>query len=256
MIRHMERGETRSVLRAALGGSAGLRGTFVKLGGLEPIDCAALAGADFCVVDREHGALDEHTVFAQIAHARALGLPCLVRLPEVDAGAIGRWLDAGAAGVQIADVSDAATAAALVAAGRYPPAGGRGISPSQRDGAYGVLSVAELLGGAAGEPVLVAQIERELDAATLDAIAATGVDVLFVGPVDLAARIDPTGGPATERVVALLNRVGDRALRAGCAFGQHALAGGQIHPLATYVTVASDTTTLRAGLAAAIGAVR
>jgi 4-hydroxy-2-oxoheptanedioate aldolase len=228
----------------------------VKLGGLEPIDCAALAGADFCVVDREHGALDEQTVFGQVAHARALGLPCLVRLPEVDAGAIGRWLDAGAAGVQIADVADAAAAAALVDAARYPPAGGRGVSPSQRDGGYGALSVAELLAGAAGEPVLVAQIERELDAATLAAIAASGVDVLFVGPVDLAARIAPSGDAPTERVAAVLDAVAAATLHTRVSFGQHALAGGQIHPQATYVTVASDTTTLRAGLAAAIGASR
>jgi 4-hydroxy-2-oxoheptanedioate aldolase len=256
MVRDMQRGETRTVLRTALTGSAPLRGCFVKLGGLEPVECAALAGADFCVIDREHGALDEQTVFAQVGHARALGLPCLVRLPHVDPGAIGRWLDAGAAGVQIADVATAADAAALVAAARYAPAGARGVSPSQRDGGYGALSVAQLLGGAAGEPVLVAQVERELGPETLDAIAATGVDVLFVGPVDLAARIDPAGGPAIERVATVLDAVAASALRAGCAFGQHALAGGQRHPQATYVTVTSDTAILRTGLAAAIGGSR
>jgi 4-hydroxy-2-oxoheptanedioate aldolase len=244
--------DTRTAFRTAIEGPQPLRGCFVKLAGLEPIDCAAAAGADFCVIDLEHAPLDERTAFDQVAYARALGLPCLVRLAAVDAGAITRWLDAGATGIQVSDVGSPDDAAALVRAGRYPPRGERGVSPSQRDGGYGALNVEELVAGAAGEPVLVAQIERELDAEALGEIAGSGVDGLFVGPVDLAVRLGGGAG-AADRVRETLDAVAQAALRAGAFFGHHVLQGGERHPSARYVTVASDTNVLRAGLRAALG---
>ena len=245
--------ETRTPLREGLAAAAPLFGCFLKLPGPEPVECALHAGADFVVLDLEHGAQGESAALVQVALARALGLPCLVRLPAVDAGVIGRWLDAGASGVQIADVADAEAATNLVRAGRFPPEGDRGVSPTQRDGRYGARPVDDLLADGAGRPVLVAQIERELDSARLDAIARSGIDVLFVGPVDLAARIQPAS-QREPRVGEARAAVGAAALRAGVAFGQHALDVAAIGPEASFVTIASDVGALRAGLAGAFGA--
>ncbi|MCW3017206.1 MAG: hypothetical protein JWO02_4298 [Solirubrobacterales bacterium] len=243
---------TRTAFRQALCDGAHVRGCFVKLGGLETIDVIAASGADFCVVDLEHSTISEGQAFDQVAYARALGLPCLVRVPAVDPGSIGRWLDAGATGIQVADVATASEAQALVRASRYAPAGSRGMSPSQRDGRYGKVAVRDLQAGAAGEPILVAQIERELDASTVAAIASAGVDVLFVGHADLAVRIGvPDTDEALQRLTALTDRVSAAASIAGIAFGQHGDAGARVHRGARYLTLASDVVVLASGLRSA-----
>jgi 4-hydroxy-2-oxoheptanedioate aldolase len=251
MILHVVNGETRTRLRTALRRAEWIRGAFVKLPGLETIDVLATAGADFCVLDLEHAALADGEAFAQVAYARALGLPCLVRLPTVDAAAICRWLDAGAAGIQIADVASGEEAALLVRASRYPPVGDRGVSPSQRDGGYGALSAADLVGGGAGAPVLVAQIERDLGPATLDQIAASGIDVLFLGPVDLAARLAAAPNPSRS-VSQIATDVAAAGLRADVVVGEHAAGEPLMGREARYVTRTTDVTALARGLRQAL----
>jgi len=240
--------ETRSALRAAIGGPGFARGAFVKLPGIESLDLLGDLGAAFCVLDLEHAALGAQTAFTQIAYARAIGLPCLVRLPAVDPGAICRYLDAGAAGIQVSDVADAATAARLVSAGRYPPEGDRGVSPSQRDGGYGALGLDALVAGAAGRPVLVAQIERDLGVETLRAIAASGVDVLFLGPADLSVRL-PGGRTVADVARDLVAATSDGL----AALGENALGEPLTGAEARYVTVANDVSSLAAALRTAFG---
>ena len=66
------------------------KGLFVKLGATEVIDIAARSGLDFVVVDLEHSQLSEADGLRLTRHAAALGLPALVRLPEIDRGAVNR----------------------------------------------------------------------------------------------------------------------------------------------------------------------
>jgi 4-hydroxy-2-oxoheptanedioate aldolase len=247
----MVKRSARTAFRRSLREGAHLGGCFVKLGGLETIDVIAASGADFCVLDLEHSTLTEGQVFDQIAYARALGLPCLVRVAAVDPGSIGRWLDAGATGIQLADVATGQDARELVRASRYAPAGDRGMSPSQRDGCYGGVPMRDLQAGRAGEAILVAQIERDLDAPTLAAIASADIDVLFVGHADLAVRIGVSDtDDVNERMADITDRVAAAASSAGIAFGQHGDAGPRprVHSGGTYRTLASDVVVLASGL--------
>jgi 4-hydroxy-2-oxoheptanedioate aldolase len=257
MLTAMGKLSTRAVLGAAVRERRHLRGCFVKLGGLETIDAIALAGADFCVLDLEHSTISTARAFDQIAYARALGLPCLVRVPTAEPGPIGRWLDAGATGVQLADVASAEDALALVRACRYAPEGDRGMSPSQRDGGYGAAGIRELQAGSAGAPVLVAQVERELDPATLAAVAGSGIDVLFVGHADLAVRLGTEdSAEVAARVRAVTEAVASAAAEAGVMYGQHGEALPAVQNGGMYVTVTSDAVVLASGLRAAFGAHR
>ncbi len=101
----------------------------MKLAGLETLDAIAAAGADFCALDLEHSTIGDSEAFGQIAYTRALGLPCLVRTPAIEPGAVDRWLDAGATGIQLADVASEGEALALVRSARFAPDGERGMSP-------------------------------------------------------------------------------------------------------------------------------
>src|ERR671933_895005 len=104
-----------------------LVGTFVKLPALESVEIVA-AELDFAVVDLEHSQLSEAEALRLVAHARALGLAAVVRLPEVARGLVNRLLEAGAAGLQLSSVRRVAEIRAVRAASAYPPAGTRSIS--------------------------------------------------------------------------------------------------------------------------------
>src|SRR5919204_2657779 len=136
------------------------RGLFVKLGATEVLDIAARSGLDFVVIDLEHSQLSEADGLRLTRHAAACGLPALVRLPELDRGAVNRLLEAGARGIQLSTVRSVARVRALRAATRYAPEGDRSVSVAHPGAAYGDLPLADYIESQeASPPELVVQIE-------------------------------------------------------------------------------------------------
>src|SRR3712207_4013128 len=84
-------------------------------------------GADFVVVDLQHGAMSETELPGAAAAITAAGSVPLVRTRSPSFADIGRPLDLGARGVIVPSLRDAAHAAEVVAATRYGPAGARSI---------------------------------------------------------------------------------------------------------------------------------
>src|SRR3954454_23705514 len=89
-----------------------LVGTFVKLPALESVEIAA-AELDFAVVDLEHSQLSEAGPLRLVSHARAVGMPAVGRIREVDRGLVNRLREAGAAGLQLSSVRRVAEVRAL-----------------------------------------------------------------------------------------------------------------------------------------------
>jgi 2-dehydro-3-deoxyglucarate aldolase/4-hydroxy-2-oxoheptanedioate aldolase len=85
------------------------------LGNVSIIEAAIAAGADAVVIDMQHGLFDRTTLEAAIAVVPA-GVPCLVRVEDDSATAIGRALDAGAEGVIVPLVETGKQAARAVSA--------------------------------------------------------------------------------------------------------------------------------------------
>ena len=108
-------------------------------------------------------------------------IPVLVRVAENSARAIGTALDAGAEGVIVPLIESAEAAAQALSFSRYPPLGmrsGGGVRPLIDFAGYaaGASSIATLL-----------MIETRAGLAAASAIAATeGLDMVFIGPGDLA----------------------------------------------------------------------
>jgi 4-hydroxy-2-oxoheptanedioate aldolase len=101
-------------------------------------------------------------------------------------------LDAGAAGVIVPRVHSGAEAAAAARAAHFPPRGERGVGPG-RAAAYG-RTIPEYVARAAAETLLAVQVESRRAVDALDEIVATdGVDLVFVGPGDLAASLGLPG---------------------------------------------------------------
>jgi len=64
------------------------RGIFLKLPSTEIVDLVHASPLDFAVVDLEHSQLSEGDARALVRHGAAIGLPVLVRLPELDKGLV------------------------------------------------------------------------------------------------------------------------------------------------------------------------
>jgi 4-hydroxy-2-oxoheptanedioate aldolase len=175
---------------------------------------------DALTLDMQHGLFDRARTADAVRAIAAHGLAPLVRLPAVDDAVVGFVLDVGAHGVIAPMVSDPATAAELVAACRYPPAGRRSFGPVRTALRPGDDPVA------AAESVLVfAMIETSEALEHAGAIAAVdGLDGLFVGPGDLGVALGL--GPAQDREEPAIHdafrRVLDACRAAGVRAGVHA----------------------------------
>jgi 2-keto-3-deoxy-L-rhamnonate aldolase RhmA len=162
-------------------------GAWVKLPAPESVELLAVAGFDFVVIDAEHGAIDTRTTSTMIGVARGCGLVPFVRVAGTSPRDVQIPLDAGAAGLFVPQVDDAARAREAVRATRFPPLGRRGASTSGRAGQWGLQALGDYLRAGNDDVRLVVQAES---VGALTAIAeigeVAGVDAVFIGPTDLA----------------------------------------------------------------------
>jgi 4-hydroxy-2-oxoheptanedioate aldolase len=214
------------------------RGLFVKLGATEVLDIAARSGVDFGVVDLEHSQLSEADGLRLVRHAAAIGLPALVRIPELDRGAVNRLLEAGAQGIQLSTVRSVAQVRALRAATRYAPDGDRSVSLAHPAAEYGEVPLADYLESQRlSPPELVIQIETGTTDDPLPEVLAAGADVAFVGTTDLSVDLGLDAARVRERVEAIASA----AESTGIELGGFALD----HPQVTYDIRGSDVALLR-----------
>jgi 2-keto-3-deoxy-L-rhamnonate aldolase RhmA len=191
-------------------------GTFLNLASPLVAEIVVLAGMDWVVIDLEHGAGTEGDALAQMHAIRRTGAGALVRVESLDRARIGHALDLGADGVVVPRLEGADDARLAVDACRY--AGSRGVARYNRAWQWGMLpgTKAEADRGV----VVVAQIETRSALESVDEIAAVdGVDVVFVGPADLAHSLGIDGPADDPELLEHAHRVAAAAGRAGKAAG-------------------------------------
>ncbi|MEO5315828.1 aldolase/citrate lyase family protein [Pseudarthrobacter sp. CC12] len=160
-------------------------GTFVGLSSATAAEVCAASGADWVLIDLEHGSGGEDAVRDGVLAAGSYGVPTVVRVESADRIRIGRVLDLGAAGIMVPRLDTVEQAKTSVRHMLYPPHGDRGVATYNRACRWGMDR--RPLTETAQETLGVIQIET-LDAlnAVEDIAAQDGVDVLFVGPLDLS----------------------------------------------------------------------
>ena len=234
-------------------------GYWIQLDSPSSTERVAALGYDYVSLDAQHGLFGYSGMLAALtaidAAGRAVGL---VRVAANDATAIGRALDAGAAGVIAPLVNTAEDAAVTVAAGRYPPVGVRSYGPTRS-----MMRIGPTPAEADSSVVLLAMIETSEGLANVEAIAATpGLDGLYIGPSDLhiavggAGPADPAVADAFEAALVRIRRACDAN---GIAAGLHTRSGEEaakrITEGFTFLTVAGDLVHLEAAAAAHLAAV-
>lgn len=170
-----------------------LAGTFLNLGSATAVEIAATAGFDWVLIDLEHGSGTASDLRAQLLATRGTPVAPIIRIPSIDADMVKFAMDSGAAGVMFPYVANAAEAARAVACLKYPPTGVRGVAQVIRATDYG-RSWKSYLQEANEKSLVVVQIETPEAAGNADEMAAVpGVDVLFVGPMDLSVNLGHPG---------------------------------------------------------------
>jgi 4-hydroxy-2-oxoheptanedioate aldolase len=200
-------------LRARLEHGDRLTGVFLQ--SPSPVTAEVVSGfeLDFVCVEAEHSPLGRESVHALLGAARR---PALVRVADNATVPIVSALDDGAAGVIVPRVDSAEEAQAAVDAARFPPLGRRGVGPGRASG-YG-RTLPDYFAHANEQVVVGVQIESGAAVADVARIAAVdGIDLLFVGPGDLAVSLGVPFGD--DRVTEAALSVLEAARTAGRATG-------------------------------------
>lgn len=196
------------IRKQALGGDL-LFGIGCNLGSSLTTEMVGNAGFDFIWLDLEHGAGDHDALVVQLQAAEGTPAATVVRIAWNEAPRFKRVLDLGASGIMVPYVNTKEEAELAASAMRYPPEGVRGVSRSNRAAAFG-RNFDEYFARANENLLTVVQIETSEAVANAGEIASVdGVDVLFIGPLDLSTNLgvhqrydEPVFVEALDRVAA------------------------------------------------------
>ena len=182
-------------------------GTFLNLGSATAVEIAAETGFDWLLLDLEHGSGSAADLRAQLLACRGSTASPVVRIRSVDPDTVKFVLDSGAAGIMFPYVSSIDEARKAVSSMKYPPVGERGVAGAIRATDYG-RSWPEYFAEANENTLVVVQIETpEAVAAAPEIAALDGVDVLFVGPLDLSVNLGCPGDFSPPEFVDALHKV-------------------------------------------------
>lgn len=189
-------------------------GTWLSIGSPVIAELAAASGFDWLLFDLEHGAHSDAVLMGNLQAIKGAGAMAIVRVGAPHPDLILRALDWGSAGIMVPHIESAAEAVECLQAIHYPPRGRRGISRSARVYEYGLRPMPaphEL-----PPPLMFAQIESLAGVKAVGEIAAVdGVDVLFVGPADLAFDISVRKNGETPAYEECLSQVAAAARSTG-----------------------------------------
>jgi 4-hydroxy-2-oxoheptanedioate aldolase len=225
-------------------------GMWVCSGSALVAEICAGSGLDWLLIDMEHAPNGLESVFAQLQAVAAYPITPLVRVPVNDPVVIKQVLDLGAQNVLVPMVSSAAEAEAAVRAVTYPPHGVRGVG-SALGRAARWNRVDGYLGDADRTVSVIVQIESADAVEQVDAIAASGVHGILVGPSDLAASMGVIGQQTHPDVVAAVEHCITVGRRVGVPVGVNAfdpaMARRYLAAGVSFILVGADVTLLARG---------
>ncbi|KIK64920.1 hypothetical protein GYMLUDRAFT_94405 [Collybiopsis luxurians FD-317 M1] len=153
------------------------------------------------LIDAEHGLINDTHLYDLSNVVAANGASPIIRVPAEEPWLIKRALDSGAHGLMVPMANSAEIVRGIVRATKYPPVGIRGYGPM-------FTSATGALGGgyataANNDLVISVQIEHPQAVEEIEQICQEGIDVVFIGPFDLAMSMGVEfGGEAHEAAIA------------------------------------------------------
>jgi 4-hydroxy-2-oxoheptanedioate aldolase len=234
-------------------------GAIATIPSVQTIQVMAHAGLDWVVIDMEHGVIDAGAAHAMICATSGTSLVPLVRVAAKNAWQAKLPLDLGALGVCFPMTTTRADAEAAVRAVRYPPKGERFWGPFYAPPRWG-LSMREYLDCADAEVLAIGTIEH-IDALAniADIVSTPELDLLFIGPGDLATSMGFKGRTDLPEVQAAMERLEAPILNSAVVLGGVAptvdMANAMIARGYRALVVGFDWSLLQRGIASAIGGI-
>ena len=234
-----------STFRAQLAAREPLYGAWSTVPSALSVRLLAAAGADYVVVDLQHGGATEHDLPGLTSAIRLAGATPIGRVRHAHPADIGRALDLGCEGVIVPNVNSAAQAREAAGACRYPPAG-------YRSGGGAMVG---------GEPFCIIMVESAQALADLEAtLAEDGVDGIYVGPRDLSYSLGCELDPDDPVLKPALERIRSACAAAGKPVGIHASDGATARRFrgegCSLITVVSDAVAVSRGATTELTAAR
>lgn len=207
----------------------------------------------FVWIDAEHGVFTPESVINIISrfHMTTPAIP-VIRVPSWDFTGLKPFLDTGVLGVVVPEVKSADQVQAFIKRVKYPPLGDRGFGPARSTGYLDPELSREAIEKANDQVLVVVMIETPEAVANIEEIASTpGIDVLHIGPYDLALKM---GRLAMDdpRVLDAIAKI-ETAARAhdiplGAPVGSRAAAHEKLKKGYQFLTIPSDQEMIVSGL--------
>ncbi|KAJ5537451.1 hypothetical protein N7513_010637 [Penicillium frequentans] len=194
--------------------------TFMAIPSVRMAQIVALTGVDGIIIDCEHGHIGDDAMHNSVAAISSLGVSPVIRIRGPAHDIIKRALDTGAHGIMVPQINNAEEAEQIVASSKFPPQGVRGQGSAFPAIGHG-LTTPEYMKTANETIVTMIQIETRAGVENVEAICAVpGVDLVFIGPNDLAQSLlgyVPARGDEPEFVAAI-----DKVVAAAQKYGKWA----------------------------------
>ena len=205
--------------------SCNIKAMWSQTGSATLAELAVYAGWPVILIDNEHGYTGLETTLHLIRAVKGAGGHVIVRVPWNDHVYLKRILDIGVQSLMIPMITDKKAAQEAVAACRYPPQGIRGYAaPMVRASGYGADPTYGK--NANDQLLLIAQIEHVESCDNIAEIAAVdGIDMLFIGPFDLAGSMGCFENIENGTVTAMIERIENRIRVSGKMLGGFPLPG-------------------------------
>ena len=213
-------------------------------------EVAGGTGFHYVCVDMQHGLVDYVDSVPMLQAITIGGSTPLVRVPENQAGHIGKALDAGALGVVVPMVNSVAECEAAVAATHYAPIGTRSYGPSRALPVHG----SNYLEASRTDVWCIPMIETAAAIEAIDDIVSVPtINAIYVGPSDLAVSMGYEPGSEKPGFLDALDEIVAACKRHDVAPGIHttmAVVQDRLERGFRMVTLGNDLVALRTKLAA------
>ncbi|KAK0385378.1 hypothetical protein NLU13_7854 [Sarocladium strictum] len=181
----------RESLERAKAGHGPSIGQWLMFPGYTLAKAVAGLGMDWILVDCEHGNIDDSAMYHSVGAIASSGVSPMVRIPASEPWMFKRALDAGAHAIMVPMCETKEQAEGIVKAAKYPskefPGAFRGAGALFAPANFNQTG-REYLFTANRNIMVCVQIETRLAIENVEAIAnVPGIDMLFIGPNDLAA---------------------------------------------------------------------
>ena len=234
-------------------------GMWISTGNPLAAEILAHAGLDWLTIDMEHNPIDMDSMLNCFYAIGTTDTVPFVRVPSNDPTILKRVLDAGAHGAVIPDIRTPEEAERAVKACRYPPEGIRGVG-NIRGQLYGGPDYFERVNEETCVVLMIEDVEAVRRISEISSVP--GIDVLFIGPADLAASLGLPGRANNQHPdhKAAVKRVLDTGKEFGIPVGLACAGPEEVNQRLEegfqWLTVGSDARLLIAAAQAAVGAVK